>query len=238
MPKLYEIELLKDNECVDSVNKSDKDANTVHHLAVKEHSDSSMLCGRNEAELSNSSGRGAVPNNLRSWGFERKKEDGQTGAKKGILNGKNQERTSKEKEDLLQIGQTLRQGAIQFTQEQMDGQIKVLFNGFSYEQLVSYNKYLNIYQISCKPRILVEEPANGQASQRLEESEISSDTYGQHQLINSKLFDRLKECLLCQVCSDVFTRPLNVKDCLHKFCAKCIEDYNRKYKKECPQCRQ
>ena len=40
------------------------------------------------------------------------------------------------------------------------------------------------------------------------------------------------------MCSDVFTRPLNVKDCLHKFCAKCIEDYNRKYKKECPQCRQ
>ena len=26
VPKLYEIELLKDNECVDSVNKSDKDA--------------------------------------------------------------------------------------------------------------------------------------------------------------------------------------------------------------------
>jgi hypothetical protein len=24
---------------------------------------------------------------------------------------------------------------------------------------------------------------------------------------------------------------------LHKFCQKCIEDYNRKYKKECPQCR-
>lgn len=79
VPKLYEIELLKDNECVDSVNKSDKDANTVHQLAVKEHSDSN---GRNEAELSNSSGRGAVPNNLRSWGFERKKEDGLTGAKK------------------------------------------------------------------------------------------------------------------------------------------------------------
>jgi hypothetical protein len=92
--------------------------------------------------------------------------------------------------------------------------------------------------MSCKPRILVEDAATGSPKQRPEESEISSDTYGQHQLINSKLFDRLKECLLCQVCSDVFTRPLNVKDCLHKFCAKCIEDYNRKYKKECPQCRQ
>ena len=30
VPKLYEIELLKDNECVDSVNKSDKDATTTN----------------------------------------------------------------------------------------------------------------------------------------------------------------------------------------------------------------
>ena len=35
----------------------------------------------------------------------------------------------------------------------------------------------------------------------------------------------------------MFVRPLNVKDCLHKFCHKCIEDYNRKYNKCCPQCR-
>ena len=30
---------------------------------------------------------------------------------------------------------------------------------------------------------------------------------------------------------------MNVRQCLHKFCAQCIEDYNRKYKKECPACR-
>ena len=28
VPKLYDIELIKDNECVDSVNKSDKEGNT------------------------------------------------------------------------------------------------------------------------------------------------------------------------------------------------------------------
>jgi hypothetical protein len=28
-----------------------------------------------------------------------------------------------------------------------------------------------------------------------------------------------------------------VRQCLHKFCAQCIEDYNRKQKKECPGCR-
>ena len=79
VPKLYEIELLKDNECVDSVNKSDKDALTNQQMHMKENSESN---GRIDHEMSNSSGRGTVPNNLRSWGFERKKEDGQAGAKK------------------------------------------------------------------------------------------------------------------------------------------------------------
>lgn len=45
--------------------------------------------------------------------------------------------------------------------------------------------------------------------------------------IDSNLFDKLKETLLCSVCSDVYIDPLNVKQCLHKFCAACIEDYNR-----------
>lgn len=35
----------------------------------------------------------------------------------------------------------------------------------------------------------------------------------------------------------MYVRPFNVMDCLHKFCQKCIEDYNRKYNKVCPQCR-
>ena len=31
--------------------------------------------------------------------------------------------------------------------------------------------------------------------------------------------------------------PVNVKGCLHKFCSKCINDYIRIEKKECPTCR-
>lgn len=51
------------------------------------------------------------------------------------------------------------------------------------------------------------------------------------------LFDKLKEGLLCPVCADIYKNPLNVRQCLHKFCLNCIEDYNRIYKKECPGCR-
>ena len=52
-----------------------------------------------------------------------------------------------------------------------------------------------------------------------------------------KTFDKLKEHLLCPVCTDVYKQPQNVRLCLHKFCTRCIEDYNRIYKKECPSCR-
>jgi hypothetical protein len=79
VPKLYDIELIKDNECVDSVNKSDKEGNTNQQQPAKEPSESN---GRADADLSNSSGRGAVPNNLRSWGFEKKNQDTQKDAKK------------------------------------------------------------------------------------------------------------------------------------------------------------
>jgi hypothetical protein len=46
-------------------------------------------------------------------------------------------------------------------------------------------------------------------------------------VIDMKFFDDMKHVLFCQVCSDVYVDPLNVKQCLHKFCASCIEDYNR-----------
>ena len=51
------------------------------------------------------------------------------------------------------------------------------------------------------------------------------------------VFETLKEGLLCSVCAEIYKDPFNVKNCLHKFCANCIEDYNRIYKKECPACR-
>ena len=79
MPTLYEIELIKGNECVDSVNKSEKEVNTNLLQPAKENSDSN---GRVDVDMSNSSGRGAVPDNLRSWGFEKKKEDPLKDAKK------------------------------------------------------------------------------------------------------------------------------------------------------------
>ena len=58
------------------------------------------------------------------------------------------------------------------------------------------------------PRQLVDEDENSE--------EISKD-----------LFDKIKEILYCSICGDIMKDPLNVKACLHKFCAKCIEDYTR-----------
>lgn len=49
-------------------------------MPAKENSDNN---GKGEADMSSSqNGHGAVPNNLRSWGFEKKKEDTQKDNKK------------------------------------------------------------------------------------------------------------------------------------------------------------
>ena len=47
----------------------------------------------------------------------------------------------------------------------------------------------------------------------------------------------IKEILRCPICYEIFNDPVNLKNCLHLFCKKCIEDYNRKIKKECIICR-
>ena len=47
----------------------------------------------------------------------------------------------------------------------------------------------------------------------------------------------IKEILRCPICYEIFNEPVNLKNCLHLFCKKCIEDYNRKIKKECIICR-
>ena len=57
------------------------------------------------------------------------------------------------------------------------------------------------------------------------------------EIIDQTTFDELKESLLCPICTDVYKNPFNVRQCLHKFCFRCIEDFNRLYKKECPSCR-
>lgn len=78
--------------------------------------------------------------------------------------------------------------------------------------------------MACKPRILEDSI----------DDQDDDDDY-----IDLDLFQKIKEAaLLCPVCYDVYKNPLNVRQCLHKFCCHCIEDYNRKMKKECPACRQ
>ena len=74
--------------------------------------------------------------------------------------------------------------------------------------------------MACQPRLL-----------------LSEDSENEDDYIDMELFSKVKEVLLCPVCFDVYKNPVNVKQCLHKFCIGCIEDYNRKVKKECPSCR-
>lgn len=47
----------------------------------------------------------------------------------------------------------------------------------------------------------------------------------------------IKDVFKCGICLSIFNDPVNIKSCLHKFCKRCIEDYNRKEKKECAICR-
>lgn len=47
----------------------------------------------------------------------------------------------------------------------------------------------------------------------------------------------IKDIFKCGICLSIFNDPVNIKSCLHKFCKRCIEDYNRKEKKECAICR-
>jgi len=37
----------------------------------------------------------------------------------------------------------------------------------------------------------------------------------------------IKEIFTCSFCMDIFNEPVNIKNCLHKFCKKCIENYTR-----------
>ena len=74
-----------------------------------------------------------------------------------------------------------------------------------------------MFQIVCRPRVLTD----------ISEADAPLDL---------ATFDLIKERLLCPICTDVFKNPYNVRQCGHKFCQTCIEDFNRLYKKECPSC--
>ena len=43
--------------------------------------------------------------------------------------------------------------------------------------------------------------------------------------------------MTCPVCLGFFNKPVTVMECLHRFCAECIEKCLRIGKKECPSCR-
>ena len=81
----------------------------------------------------------------------------------------------------------------------------------------NYFAFITPFESICQPRIILNE----------NEMEIS----------NEKIDKIIKEILRCSICYEIFEDPVNIKNCLHKFCKKCIGDYNRKFKKECALCR-
>ena len=104
----------------------------------------------------------------------------------------------------------------EFKIEKDNGIIKV--NNVSYNEIQNnYFAKITPFESICQPRIILNE----------NEMEIS----------NEKIDKIIKEILRCSICYEIFEDPVNIKNCLHKFCKKCIGDYNRKFKKECALCR-
>lgn len=67
---------------------------------------------------------------------------------------------------------------------------------------------LSCYEVICAPRKIINE------------SELSFSP--------NQIERVVKEILRCAICYEIYYDPVNIKTCLHKFCKKCIEDYNRK----------
>ena len=91
-------------------------------------------------------------------------------------------------------------------------------NNFTYNEILNFSSIgLTAYESICNPRIIINE------------NNVKFTKYQIERVIN--------EMLRCSICYDIFHDPVNLKKCLHKFCKKCIGDYNRKIKKECIICR-
>ena len=104
----------------------------------------------------------------------------------------------------------------EFKIEKDNGKIKI--NNVSYNEIQNnYFAKISPFESVCLPRKILNE----------NEMEIS----------NEKIDKIIKEILRCSICYEIFEDPVNIKNCLHKFCKKCIGDYNRKFKKECALCR-
>jgi formylmethanofuran dehydrogenase subunit E len=97
-----------------------------------------------------------------------------------------------------------------------NSQDEIEVNGFNRRTLINNNllgkHYLNIglslYELACQPREVKE--------------------YEKVSLDIRKIDKIIKETLRCNICLQIFHDPVNIKTCLHKFCKKCIEDYNRR----------
>ena len=104
----------------------------------------------------------------------------------------------------------------EFKVEKDNGKIKI--NNVNYNEIQNnYFAKITPFESICQPRIILNE----------NEMEISKE----------KIDKIIKEILRCSICYEIFEDPVNIKNCLHKFCKKCIGDYNRKFKKECALCR-
>lgn len=55
---------------------------------------------------------------------------------------------------------------------------------------------------------------------------------------NEQIERLIREVFRCSICLNIYEDPVNIRNCLHKFCRKCIEEYQRRIKKECVVCRQ
>ena len=106
---------------------------------------------------------------------------------------------------------------VDFTIEQRPNE-KPIINGKTQNEILNgLSMGLSCYETLCKPREI-----NSNHTIRFTSSQIERI---------------LNEILHCNICNDIYQEPVNIKNCLHKFCKKCIEDYNRKIKKECAICR-
>lgn len=41
--------------------------------------------------------------------------------------------------------------------------------------------------------------------------------------VEDMTFERIKQLLKCPVCLEIFTEPVYIKECMHRFCKQCIE---------------
>ena len=95
---------------------------------------------------------------------------------------------------------------------------KTIINGQTFGDIIKNSaNELTYFEKFCKPRIIKNE----------DKVEISDE----------KVEKIIKEILRCRICLDIYDEPVNNKDCLHQFCKKCIEEYIRKFKRECVICR-